>query len=118
MGHTVQRYGSLPCIRRTRTSNEPSGRASFESGPLALSAYIDHDAPSAWPTLVAVNAAQTIPVSTEEVSARLTPLPFISIMGTASRTTSTGAPDAPPTSLAMRGEVGCASGSCGSVAAS
>jgi len=88
------------------TSNEPSGRASFESGPLALSAYIDHDAPSAWPTATAPNAFQTIPISIEEVSARLTPLPFISIMGAASRTTSTGAPDAPPTSLAMRGEVG------------
>ena len=90
----------------TRASNEPSGRASFESGPLALSAYVDHDAPSAWPTSTASNAFQTIPITMEEVSARLTPLPFISIMGAASRTTSTGAPDAPPTSLAMRGEVG------------
>jgi hypothetical protein len=88
------------------TSNEPSGRASFESGPLALSAYIDHDAPSAWPAATAPNAFQTIPITIEEVSARLTPLPFISIMGAASRTTSTGALDAPPTSLAMRGEVG------------
>ncbi len=44
----------------------------------------------AWPTTNPTNAGQTIPVSTEEVSARLTPLPFLSIMGTASRTTSTG----------------------------
>jgi len=87
-------------------TNEPSARASFESGPLALSAFIEDDARSAWPTLDPVNRYQTIPVTTEEVSARLTPLPFISIMGTAARSTSTGAPDAPPTSLAMRGEVG------------
>ena len=87
-------------------SNEPSGRASFESGPLALSAFVEHAAPSAWPTLDTLNRLQTIPVTTEEVAARLTPLPFLSLMGTASRSTSTGAPDAPPTSLALRGEVG------------
>lgn len=88
------------------TSSEPSARASFESGPLAVSAFLDEHAPSAWPTLDSANRVHTIPVSTQEVSARLTPAPFLSLLGVASRSTSTGAPDAPPTSLALRGEAG------------
>jgi hypothetical protein len=88
------------------TSSEPSARASFESGPLAVSAFIDQRALTAWPTLDSANRVHTIPVSTEEISARLTPLPFFSVAGVASRSSSPDAPDAPPTSIALRGEAG------------
>jgi hypothetical protein len=87
-------------------TNTPSGRASFESGPLAVSLFAEQNAPAAWPTLDSLNRRRTIPVSTQSLAARLTPLPFFSLAGSVSRTSSTGGPDAPPTALAMRGEAG------------
>ncbi len=88
------------------TTSSPSVRASFESGPLALQVFGEQNAPTAWPTTAVPGRYQLIPVSTEEATARLTPLPFISFLADVSRSTSTGAPDAPPTSLAMRAEAG------------
>lgn len=88
------------------TWSSPSARASFETGPLAVEVFAERNAPSAWPTLDSLNRQRLIPISTEEATARLTPLSFISLLGDVARTTSTGAPDAPPTSLTMRAEAG------------
>ncbi len=86
--------------------NSPSARASFETGPLAVSVFLEANAPTAWPTLLVPQRTETVPQSTESVTARFTPLPFLSVLGSVNRTSSTGAPDAPPTAVAMRGEVG------------
>lgn len=86
--------------------SSPSGRASFETGPLAVEVVYEQHAPTAWPTLDSLNRQRFIPVTTEEATARLTPLSFISLLGDVARTRSTGAPDAPPTSLTMRAEAG------------
>jgi hypothetical protein len=86
--------------------SSPSARASFETGPLAVEVFAERNEPTAWPTLDSLNRQRLIPISTEEATARLTPLPFLSLLGDVARTTSTGAPDAPPTSLTMRGEAG------------
>jgi len=84
--------------------SSPSARASFESGPLAVSLFVERGAPSAWPTTLVPERLLTVPVSTVEAEARLTPLPFLSIAGAASRQYSSNATDAPPTSTALRAE--------------
>ena len=86
--------------------NSPSARASLETGPLAVSLFLEANAPTAWPTLLSPQRTQTVPQSTESVTARLTPLPFISLLASVNRTSSTGAVDAPPTAVAMRAEAG------------
>jgi hypothetical protein len=84
--------------------SSPSARASFESGPLALSAFVERGAPSAWPTERVPERTLTVPITTVEAQARLTPLPFLSVAGAASRQYSSNAADAPPTSTALRAE--------------
>lgn len=86
--------------------NSPSLRASWESGPLAIELFAEQNDPTAWPTLDSLDRAKLISMSTEEATARLTPLPFLSLLGDISRSTSTGAANAPPTSMAMRLEAG------------
>ena len=93
VGHSVQRDRPVRVVRRSRHVQRAVGRASFESGPLAVSAFIDHDAPTAWPTARRrpMRVADDSDQSTEEVSARLTPVSFFSVAGVASRSSSTGA---------------------------
>ncbi len=86
--------------------SSPSARASFESGPLALSLFAERGAPSAWPTTAVPEQVLTVPVSTIEGQARLTLLPFLSIAGAASRQYSSHVAGAPPTSTALLAEAG------------
>jgi hypothetical protein len=86
--------------------SSPSARASLTTGPLALSVFLEGNAPTAWATLQSPQRVQTVPQSTESITARLTPLPFVSLLASANRTSSTGAPGAPPTAVALRGEAG------------
>jgi len=86
--------------------NSPSARAGWESGPLAIDVFTERNAPTAWPTLDSLDRRKLTPVSTEEATARFTPLSFVSLLGDVTRTTSTGSPNAPPTSTAMRAEAG------------
>ena len=69
----------------------PSARLSYDRGPLSLSAY----------------AEQQVSDSTlrADVTARITPLKFLSIAGSVGKTSAIENSDAPPT-LAYRGEVG------------
>ncbi len=89
------------------TMSSPSLRASWGSGPLAIEAFAESNAPTAWPTLDSLNRKRLLGINTEEATVRLTPLPFISLLGDVARTTSNGGgSDAPPTSMSMRGEAG------------
>ena len=68
----------------------PSGRAEFVSGPLALSAFAEGQGPDS--------------IARAEVAARLTPLPFLSVLGTAGRSTDHHAPDPSGTANFLRAE--------------
>jgi hypothetical protein len=96
----VRVFGSLGLM------DSPSARAEYETGPLAIDVFTERNAPTAWPTLDSLNRSRLTPVSTEEATVRLTPLPFVSLLGDVSRTLSNGALSTPPTSTAMRAEAG------------
>jgi len=93
------------------TMSSPSARASWESGPLAIQGFAEENAPTAWPTLDSLNRRKSISSSTEEVTARLNPLPFVSFLGDAARTVYGNVAGAPPSSLSIRLEAGLRLGS-------
>jgi hypothetical protein len=68
----------------------PSGRAEFVSGPLAVSAFAEGTGPDS--------------IARVEATARLTPLPFLSVLGTAGRSTDQHGPDPTSTANFLRGE--------------
>jgi len=91
----------------TRTSyNSPSGRASFEWPFLAASLFVERNAPTAQIVAPTASFQPTVPLNTEELTVRLTPLPFIALIGSGSRQSSNGSVGAPPTSTTLRGEAG------------
>jgi hypothetical protein len=68
----------------------PSGRAEFVSGPLALSAFAEGRGPDS--------------LSRVEGTARLTPLPFVSVLGAVGRSKDDHAPDSTSTANFLRAE--------------
>ncbi|HKN68453.1 MAG TPA: hypothetical protein VJW73_19345 [Gemmatimonadaceae bacterium] len=68
----------------------PSGRAEFVSGPLALSAFAEGKGPDS--------------IARVEAAARLTLLSFVSVLGTAGRSTDSHAPDLSSTANFLRAE--------------
>jgi hypothetical protein len=68
----------------------PSGRAEFVSGPLAVSAFAEGRGPDS--------------ISRVELTGRLTPLPFVSVLAAVGRSNDRHAPDSSNTSNFLRGE--------------
>jgi hypothetical protein len=68
----------------------PSGRAEFVTGPLAVSAFAEGRGPDS--------------ISRVELTGRLTPLPFVSVLAAVGRSSDRHAPDSSNTSNFLRGE--------------
>jgi hypothetical protein len=86
--------------------NSPSGRASFDWPFLSASLFVEQNAPAAQIVAPTASYQPTVPVNTEELTVRLTPVPFIELVGAGSRQSSNGSIGAPPTSTTLRGEAG------------
>jgi hypothetical protein len=86
--------------------NSPSGRASFEWPFLAASLFVERNAPTAQVVSPTSSYQPTVPLSTEELTVRLTPVPFIELLAAGSHQSSNGSIGAPPTSTTLRGEAG------------
>jgi len=86
--------------------NSPSGRASFDWPFLSASLFVERNAPTAEAIAPTASFASPVLLNTEELTVRLTPLPFIAISGGASRQSPNGTLGVPPTSTTLRGEVG------------
>jgi hypothetical protein len=87
----------LEAAQRLRVGNgqrlwTPSARAEFTTGPLALEAFAEGRGPDS--------------LNRVEVTARLTPLPFVSFLGTVGRSSDRHAGDSTITSNFLRGEAG------------
>jgi hypothetical protein len=68
--------------------------------------FVERNAPTAQVVSPTTSSQPTVPLNTEELSVRLTPLPFIALVGAGSRQSSNGSIGAPPTSTTLRGEAG------------
>jgi hypothetical protein len=86
--------------------NSPSGRASFDWPFLSASLFVERNAPTAQVVSPTSSSQPTVPLNTEELAVRLTPLPFIELIAAGSRQSSNGSIGAPPTSTTLRGEAG------------
>jgi hypothetical protein len=83
---------SQPVRAPRRRLSTPSLRAEFVSGPLALSAFAEGRGPDS--------------LSRIEATARLTPLPFVSFLASAGRSSDQRVSDSSSTSNFLRGEAG------------
>jgi hypothetical protein len=79
-------------VRHRSRLSTPSVRAEVVSGPLALSAFAEGRGPDS--------------LGRVEATARLTPLPFVSLLAAAGRSSYTHAPDSTSTANFLRGEAG------------
>lgn len=88
------------------TFNSPSARASFDWPFLSASLFIENNAPTAQIVSPTTSYVPFVGLNSQELTVRLTPLPFIELIGAGSRQSSNGAIGSPPTSTTLRGEAG------------